>query len=320
MRLLLNRDDDTAMERVINVPPRGIGAKTLDGLREQARLRGLTLWRTLEQLLQERAMPARAGNALAGFVALIARLDDETRDMTLEDTAEHVIEASGLLDFHRAEKGDKGEAREENLRELVAAAAGFELPEGEPGTPLQAFLDRTALDAGDYEADAYQDSVQLMTLHSAKGLEFPLVFLTGMEENLFPHKMSLEEPGRLEEERRLCYVGMTRAMERLVISRAESRQLYGSESYNPPSRFLREIPDEYLREVRLSGAVSRPAGLAGQGAAAHGVQLGQRVLHPVFGEGVILHFEGQGPSARVQVNFDEGAKWLVLQYANLEAL
>jgi DNA helicase-2/ATP-dependent DNA helicase PcrA len=166
-----------------------------------------------------------------------------------------------------------------------------------------------------------------MTLHSAKGLEFPLVIIAGMEENLFPHKMSMEEPGRLEEERRLCYVGITRAMRKLYLTYAESRRLYGSDNYHAPSRFLREIPSALLQEVRLQTSVSRPlfskqeSSRSENNSHSSGIGLGQRVYHELFGEGVVLNFEGQGASARVQVNFaDQGSKWLVLQYAKLQAL
>jgi len=183
---------------------------------------------------------------------------------------------------------------------------------------------RAAMDAGESQAEEDEDSVQLMTLHSAKGLEFPMVFLAGMEEGLFPHSMSAEEPGRMEEERRLAYVGMTRAMQKLVLTFAESRKLYGQERFNAPSRFIREIPDEHLREVRLRNTVSRPAMFSSAGSAAtssdtdSGFQLGQRVIHPKFGEGVVMNAEGAGAHARVQVNFSDGAKWLVLAYASLE--
>ncbi|MEQ8514041.1 MAG: 3'-5' exonuclease, partial [Chromatocurvus sp.] len=211
--------------------------------------------------------------------------------------------------------------RVENLEELVTAGRQF-LAVDDELSPLQQFLDNAALDAGDSQAEAHEDSVQLMTLHSAKGLEFPLVFLAGMEENLFPHRMSLEEPGRLEEERRLCYVGITRAMQKLVITYAETRRIHGSESYNPPSRFIREIPAELLHEVRLQAGLSRPVSALSRAAVPDsGFSLGQRVLHPTFGEGVVLNFEGRGGSARVEVNFDaEGSKWLVLQYARLEVM
>ena len=321
LRLLVNRGDDAAMERVINTPPRGIGGKTLDTLREIARERGVSLWQAMAIAADEKLLAARALSALEGFRVLIDELDGGTDSMSLEELTETVIQGAGLIDLHRREKGERGQARVENLEELVTAARQF-TPVGEELSPLQQFLDNAALDAGDNQAEAHEDSVQLMTLHSAKGLEFPLVFLAGMEENLFPHRMSVEEPGRLEEERRLCYVGITRAMERLVLTYAETRRLHGSESYNAPSRFLREIPGELLHEVRLQSSVSRPLGSLAQPSMADAAfSLGQRVYHQVFGEGVVLNFEGRGASARVEVNFDgEGSKWLVLQYAKLQAL
>jgi DNA helicase-2/ATP-dependent DNA helicase PcrA len=229
-----------------------------------------------------------------------------------------------LIAFHEKEKGEKGQARIENLQELVVATRQFE-QQDEDISPLQEFLDGAALDAGDQQADEYEDSVQLMTLHSAKGLEFPLVFLVGMEEGLFPHKMSMEESGRLAEERRLCYVGITRAMEKLFITYAESRRMYGSENFNAPSRFIREIPKEFIQEVRLNTTITRPVSFApsmsGYEVPDTGISLGQNVRHSIFGEGTVINFEGQGSNARIQVNFlDEGSKWLVLQYAKLEAL
>jgi DNA helicase-2/ATP-dependent DNA helicase PcrA len=272
-------------------------------------------------VLEEKLLPARALSALQGFTVLINELDSGTDAMKLEELVEHVTDAAGLIDYHQKEKGEKGQARVENLEELANAAKQF-VPEGEELSPLQQFLDNAALDAGDAQADEHEDSVQLMTLHSAKGLEFPLVFLAGMEENLFPHRMSLEEPGRLEEERRLCYVGITRAMEKLVITYAESRRLHGGETFNTPSRFIREIPPGLLQEVRLHTTVSRPVSSILQAQVPDtALSLGQRVYHQLFGEGIVLNFEGRGASARVEVNFDqEGSKWLVLQYANLQLL
>ncbi len=323
MRLLLARTNDTALERVINIPPRGIGNKTIDNLRELARARALPLWSAIDAAREEKLLSARALSALAAFQGLINDMDSTTLELPLEELTEHVIHQSGLLNYHRAEKGDRGQARVENLEELVSAVKSF-LAEDPDLSPLQQFLDGAALDAGDAQADLHEDSVQLMTLHSAKGLEFPLVFLAGMEENLFPHRMSLDEPGRLEEERRLCYVGVTRAMQQLVITYAESRRLYGSENYNTPSRFIREIPAELINEVRLGNTLSRPMSSLGPSTrAAHaesGISLGQRVLHQVFGEGVVTNFEGRGANARVEVGFAEGSKWLVLQYANLQSL
>ena len=320
LRLLQSRGDDAAVERVINTPPRGIGSKTLDVVRSCARSRGMSLWQAIETVIAEKLLPARALAALEGFQVLINELDSGSDDLALEELVEHIIQHAGLIEFHQREKGEKGQARVENLEELVSAAKQFVSNEAEDTSPLQQFLDNAALDAGDAQAEEHEDSVQLMTLHSAKGLEFPLVFLAGMEENLFPHRMSIEEPGCLEEERRLCYVGITRAMEQLVITYAESRRLHGSESFNAPSRFIREIPAELLQEVRINNTVSRPVSSLSQATVPDtDLSLGQRVYHQIFGEGTVLNFEGRGSSARVEVNFDaEGSKWLVLQYANLQ--
>jgi DNA helicase-2/ATP-dependent DNA helicase PcrA len=322
LRLIANRDADAAFERVVNTPTRGIGQRTLDGLRERARSRGIPLWRAAEELTTDGSLAARAAGALQKFLDLINRLDAETAELPLWERTEHVLHHSGLLDHHAREKGEKAQQRVENLRELVTATRQFgdDEPEEAEEDPLTAFLDHAALEAGDAQADAHQDAVQMMTLHSAKGLEFPVVFITGMEEGLFPHQMSMDEPGRLEEERRLCYVGITRAMRELYLTYAESRRLFGDEKMNPPSRFLREIPAEQMQEVRARGTINRP--MAGTlSSEVDGFQLGQRVSHPKFGEGTILHFEGQGASARLQVNFDQaGTKWLVSQYARLETL
>ncbi|MFT4767667.1 MAG: DNA helicase-2/ATP-dependent DNA helicase PcrA [Glaciecola sp.] len=322
LRLLVSRGDDAAFERVINTPPRGIGSKTLDVLRATARENQSSLWQSIKTCQERKLLPARALTAMEGFRVLVDELDTLTDPMTLEELVDQMVRRSSLIAYYEKEKGEKGLARVENLEELVSAARTF-VPESDELSPLQQFVDSAALDAGEGQADPHEDSVQLMTLHSAKGLEFPLVFLAGMEENLFPHRMSIEEPGRLEEERRLCYVGITRAMERLVLTYAESRRLHGSDSYNPPSRFVREIPSELVNEVRLQTKISRPISqLSGITPASDtGLNLGQRVYHQMFGEGVVLNFEGRGSNARVEVNFAaEGTKWLVVQYAKLQAL
>jgi DNA helicase-2/ATP-dependent DNA helicase PcrA len=324
LRLIANRNDDAAFERVVNTPTRGIGGKTVEAVREYARAHNAPLWQAALQ--GHSYLSARAANALQQFVSLVERLAGEVDGLELGEQADHVITASGLLEFHKNEKGEKGRARVENLEELVSACRVFEADEDETTSSLQQFLASAALDAGENQADEFEDSVQLMTLHSAKGLEFPFVFLAGMEENLFPHVMSLEEPGRLEEERRLCYVGITRAMQKLTITYAESRRLHGKESFNGLSRFAREIPADLLREVRAHNTITRPVSIKSNTLASGevpgaGIQLGQRVMHAMFGEGVVLNFEGAGASARIQVNFDEqGSKWLVLQYAKLQAL
>ena len=323
LRLAQTRDDDPALERVLNTPPRGIGSKTVEKLREVARSERVSLWRASCLVVERDSLPARALTALGKFQALIQDFERAAETLSLTEFTEHVIAVSGLLEYHRAEKGERGQARVENLQELITASRLFE-PEDETVSPLQAFLDSAALDAGEGQADPYEDSIQMMTLHSAKGLEFPLVFIAGMEENLFPHQMSLEEPGRLEEERRLAYVGITRAMKKLVVTYAENRRLHGGDMYNTPSRFIREIPSDLIEEVRLSGTVARPLGSLTRASLAdpppEGIDLGKRVLHQVFGEGVITQFEGQGSNARVEVSFSEGSKWLVLQYANLTVL
>ena len=334
LRLIGSRDDDTAMERVINVPTRGIGTRTIEDVREYARAESVSMWRAANELVEHKKLPGRASNALQAFLDLVNQLAEDTEHAALHEQTEHVIRYSGLIAHHEKEKGEKAQSRIENLEELVTAARQFEqnwenIETEEQTSVLAAFLDQAALDAGDAQADQYTDSVQLMTLHSAKGLEFPLVFLAGMEEGLFPHSMSAEEPGRLEEERRLCYVGLTRAMQKLFITYAECRQLHGQTNYNRPSRFISEIPVELIEEVRLNASVRRPfteQAPSGFGDFRSGndvpdtqLSLGQRVMHPKFGEGMVINFEGSGPKARVQVNFDyEGVKWLVVGFANLQ--
>jgi DNA helicase-2/ATP-dependent DNA helicase PcrA len=288
------------------------------------------MWQAACDLLDNKGLPGRAANAVQAFCELIEEITVRVEGVPLYSMAQQVIEQSGLLRFHENEKGEKAQARIENLEELVSAARAFENDQADEeaeGDTLLAFLSHASLEAGETQADRFEDSVQLMTLHSAKGLEFPLVFLAGVEEGLFPHKMSLEEPGRLEEERRLAYVGITRAMQLLVITWAETRRLYGSETFNKVSRFVREIPSELIREVRMGNQISRPFGPAKTGMFAAeatentGFALGQRVIHTLFGEGVVLNYEGQGAQARIQVNFDdEGSKWLMVAYAKLQAL
>lgn len=326
VRLVHYRHDDAAFERVVNVPTRGIGNKTLEMVRAHAVSESVSLWQAANETVGLGVLGARGTKSLGVFLVLIDSLADEAENKPLHELIEQMLEHSGLIDFHGKEKGEKAEARVENLKELINATRDFETEEDV--TPLAAFISQAALDAGENQAQAHEDCVQLMTLHSAKGLEFPQVFLVGLEEGLFPHKMSIEDPGRLEEERRLCYVGITRAMTKLVITYAESRRLYGQDQFNSPSRFIREIPSTCLREVRLSNSVSRPyhsersgfSGMTETLAQQAGYSLGQRVMHAKFGEGTILNIEGQGPHARVQVNFAEGSKWLVLSYANLQTI
>lgn len=364
LRLIANRHDDAAFERVVNTPPRGIGDRTIDLLRARARREDTSMWEAVLTELTDSTLAGRAKNALRAFLTLIdelardclvtpSRRAGEGRDdreggvafsgedsrvairatteerpaidepLPLAEQMDHAIVRSGLREHHEKDK-TSAETRTENLDELVNVASRFErTPEDiEAGlSDLSAFLSHAALEAGEAQAEAGQDCVQLMTLHSAKGLEFPLVFLVGLEDGLFPNNKSIEEPGRLEEERRLAYVGITRAREHLVLCYAETRRMYGMEMYGRPSRFLSEIPRKLLHEIRPRVQVSRPLRESGHApfeSEARSFKLGQRVIHASFGEGVVVDFEGSGAHTRVQINFENaGQKWLVLAFAKL---
>jgi DNA helicase II / ATP-dependent DNA helicase PcrA len=350
LRLIANRHDDAAFERVVNTPPRGIGDRTIDLLRARARRENVSMWEAVLGELTDSSLAGRAKNALRAFLILIDELARDclvtaarasSADMEAGDAAEaesgavadeplplaeqmdHAIVRSGLRDYHEKDK-TSAESRLENLDELVNVASRFErTPEDDEAglSELAAFLSHAALEAGESQGEAWQDCVQLMTLHSAKGLEFPLVFLVGLEDGLFPSHKSIEEPGRLEEERRLAYVGITRARQHLVLCYAETRRMHGMEMYGRPSRFLGEIPSELLHEVRPRVQVSRPMATSRHAALeteSPGLKLGQRVSHAKFGDGVVVDYEGSGAHTRVQVNFENaGQKWLVLAYANL---
>jgi DNA helicase II / ATP-dependent DNA helicase PcrA len=318
LRLMHNRNDDPAFERVINTPTRGIGNRTVDEIRSRARLERLSLWDAACRLIAERALAARAAGMLGTFLRLIDEVAEQLPGLALDSMLDTVVERSGLIEHYRKEKGDRGLDRIENLAELISAARDFEPDENTAELPLvAAFLSHAALEAGEGQGGEFDDCVQLMTLHSAKGLEFANVFMVGMEEGLFPHQRSSNDPNQLEEERRLCYVGVTRAMRRLVMSFAECRRLHGSDYYPQASRFLREFPRELFDEIRVGGS---PASMV-QETEANGLHLGQRVVHRTFGEGVVLHLEGRGAHTRVQVNFaGGGVKWLVASYAGLEAM
>ena len=322
LRLLSNPQDDTAFERVVNFPTRGIGEKTLDDLRLLAKNEQLPLWDASLQLLQSGHLPQRAASALAHFKTMIEQLREQTSALELDEQISLVIQASGLHAHFAKEKGDKSESRLENLQELINAAKQFRYEQDADETLplLVAFLAHASLEAGEMQAAEHDSYVHMMTLHAAKGLEFPVVFLVGMEEGLFPGRQSMEEPGRLEEERRLCYVGMTRAMQKLVMSYAEIRRQYGREEYHRPSRFLSELPSELLDEVRVKARYQAPMSNSRTNAviADTGFRLGESVSHSKFGQGIILAVEGGGAHTRVQVKFTEqGSKWLVLAYANL---
>ncbi|MBG3014452.1 DNA helicase II [Proteus faecis] len=324
MRLTANRHDDASFERVVNTPTRGIGDRTLDIVRQVARDNQITLWESALQVIEHKMLAGRATAAIQRFLELIETLASETADMPLHVQTDRIIRDSGLKAMYEQEKGEKAQARIENLEELVTATRQFSYQdEDEDLVPLQAFLSHAALESGESQADAYQDAVQLMTLHSAKGLEFSQVFIVGVEEGMFPSQMSLDEGGRLEEERRLAYVGVTRAMKKLTLTYAENRRLYGKEVSHRPSRFIGELPKECVEEVRLRATVSRPVNHNRLGTPIisndTGYSLGQRVKHPKFGDGTIINIEGSGEHCRLQIAFNgEGIKWLVAAFARLE--
>jgi DNA helicase-2/ATP-dependent DNA helicase PcrA len=330
MRLMNQRHSDVAFERVVNTPARGIGEKSVDALRILARQHGTSLWQAAVGGIEEGSFNGRMTSMLQRFIDLIEEFAVELENAPLHEIANRCIEGSGLLEHHLKERGERGLARKENLEELVNACRRFQAELSFPldvsgdelqGTSdLEEFLDQAALEAGEHQAED-GSAVQMMTLHSAKGLEFPLVFMSGIEEGLFPHRMAEEEPGRMEEERRLAYVGITRAMRQLYFTYAETRRLYGTDSYNRPSRFLLELPADTLEEVRMGGSIARPL-RSGNDTEDGALRIGQHVRHDRFGEGIVLQAEGHGERVRVQINFTDGvgAKWLMLEYANLEVL
>jgi DNA helicase-2/ATP-dependent DNA helicase PcrA len=329
LRLIANPEDDNAFLRVVNFPTRGIGARGLEQIQDLARGRGISLWAAA----CANAVGGKGGANIAAFVRLVESMRQATQGLPLQEIMSHAVDASGLTAHYRNEK--EGGDRLENLSELVNAAAVFVSErESEPVSAdepdgLTAFLTHAALEAGEHQAEAGQDALQLMTIHAAKGLEFHAVFISGMEEGLFPHENSLTEADGLEEERRLMYVALTRARRRLYLTLAQSRMLHGQVRYNIASRFFREIPDRLMRRTNAGFAAVRgtsidvaPSRVMSTGpvmqSASSPWRIGQNVVHARFGNGVIVSSEGQGAEARVQVNFrDAGLKWLMLEYAKL---
>ena len=327
IRIATFHDDDISFERIINTPTRGIGNRTIEELRTIAKKGNCSLWAAAFHIIEYKLLSSRAVNALEEFVKLIQKISLTKSKPTLDEQVDAIIKLSGLIDHFKKEKGEKGLARIENLEELVKASSEFEVDENEElkeMSAMQAFLAHAALESGETQAGDKSNCVHLMTLHSAKGLEFPSIFLVGMEEGLFPHQRSSDDLRQLEEERRLCYVGITRAKKTLTLTYTEHRRLHGSDYYPQPSRFISEIPAELLSEIRLGGSVTESLfrkkdnkSISEDGK----LTLGQRVLHTKFGEGVILNLEGNGSSARIQVNFEKaGSKWLVASYANLQLI
>ena len=327
LRLAANPEDDNALLRVVNVPARGIGARTLEQLQEEARAGNVTLWQAAVRKA-ETARSKTEGRGLPAFVALVQTLREGSPGLSLPEIVDHVVARSGLVEMYRGER--EGADRIENLEELVNAAAGFVM-EAEDDS-LTAFLTHAALEAGEHQAASGTEALQMMTAHSAKGLEFHTVFVSGLEEGLFPHENSRNDAGGLEEERRLMYVALTRARRRLYLTFSQCRMLHGQTRYNVASRFLQELPESLMKWVGpvapgfaayqsapLPGHVHTTPALAATAGSA-GWRVGQNVSHPKFGSGVIVNCEGHGADARVQVRFSScGTKWLALEYAKLTA-
>ncbi len=324
LRLMYNKQDDAAFERVVNTPTRGLGPKSVDLIRQKARQNDMTLWQAAQAIILEKQLTPKACQSLTGFLGLIENGYEQLHELALSQQIQLTIEIADLMTMYEKEKGEKALARKENLAELASAAREFDVDDYPELLPMTAFLAHASLEAGDNQAENYEDCVQLMTLHSAKGLEFPLVFMSGMEEKLFPHVMSMDDPDKLEEERRLAYVGITRAMKKLYLLYAEKRRLWGKDTYPSVSRFIREIPAQVKEEVRLNSQINQPVFSSPVSTSAESdtreYALGQTVEHPKFGMGVILNFEGEGDKTVVHVNFESGeSKRLMLAYARLTA-
>lgn len=326
LRLLSNTGDDTAFERVINLPPRGIGERTLASIREYAKQHQVSLWQAAKAYYPTLPL-GRISNGVRQFFECVEEMMTLVSQLTLSELIQQVLRLSGLLAYVKAQPGERTQARVENLHELVQAGQQFHLTQQETlekiiahsQESLPSFLSEVALDAGDREGET-EACVKLMTLHSAKGLEFPLVFLSGMEDGLFPHHRCFHERTLLEEERRLCYVGITRAMRKVYLTYAEKRSFAGLSGVNRPSRFIDEIPANLIEKINLNISVTMSSIPSPSRAKFNSpFALGKHVRHARFGQGIVLNAEGEGESARVQVNFaKEGKKWLLLAYAKLE--
>ena len=330
LKIIFNNNDNPSFERSISNPTRGVGEKTLAKIRNTAKKYNISYIKASAKLLDEGSISGRGGSGLKDYLEFVAGCNTFIQENLLSELMELIIKETGLYAYHAKEPGEKGKTRTENLEELITATKNFEQSVTEKKSNeeiAKSYLDIISLDSGDRQASEHDDAAQLMTMHSAKGLEFKLVLLTGLEESLFPHGRSMESVSQLEEERRLCYVAITRAMEKLYITHAESRRLHGTDTFNPPSRFLREIPKDLIDEIRPRAQTNIPYNrkdfeeTKNEFEEEIGISLGQKVQHKKFGEGIVLNYEGSSDSARVQVNFDNyGTKWLVMAYANLKKL
>ena len=330
LKVIFNHKDNPSFERSISNPTRGVGEKTLAKIRHTAKQYNISYISASARLIDDGKISGRGGAGLKDYLEFILGCKSFIEENLLSELMELIIKDSGLYVYHAKEPGEKGKTRTENLEELITATKNFEqsISDNKANSEIaESYLDIISLDSGDRQASEYDDAAQLMTMHSAKGLEFKLVLITGLEESLFPHGRSMESVSQLEEERRLCYVAITRAMEKLYVTHAESRRLHGTDTFNPPSRFLREIPKELINEIRPRAQTNIPYNRRDfketkiEFEEEIGIALGQKVKHKKFGEGIVLNYEGSGDSARVQVNFDTaGTKWLVMAYANLDKI
>ena len=327
LRIVVNPDDDAAFERTINNPPRGIGQKTIDIIRGLAKESNLSLWKTIKlfQDKETKDITTRVKTSLLNYIRIIEDIASDINDLSLDEILIRIYKDSKLKTYFSEQKGEESISKQENIEELFVTAENFIRNNIDSENIVDEFLDNAALEAGDYQSKLDEDPVQLMTIHSAKGLEFPVVFLTGLEEGIFPNENRKSGNDFLEEERRLCYVAITRAMKLLYITHANARYLHGSYNYLMPSRFISEIPSELLDSVKSDSYQHKKnkkiSSFKSQTNNSSGLKVGQRVKHQKFGNGVVLSYEGEDDNLKLYINFEDyGSKWLVLTYAHLEFL
>ena len=327
LRIVVNPDDDAAFERTINNPPRGIGQKTIDLIRGLAKESNLSLWKTIKlfQDKETKDITTRVKTSLLNYIRIIEDIASDINDLSLDEILIRIYKDSKLKTYFSEQKGEESISKQENIEELFVTAENFIRNNIDSENIVDEFLDNAALEAGDYQSKLDEDPVQLMTIHSAKGLEFPVVFLTGLEEGIFPNENRKSGSDFLEEERRLCYVAITRAMKLLYITYANARYLHGSYNYLMPSRFISEIPSELLDSVKSDSYQHKKnkkiSSFKSQTNNSSGLKVGQRVKHQKFGNGVVLSYEGEDDNLKLYINFEDyGSKWLVLTYAHLEFL
>ena len=339
LRLSVNTSDDAAFERTVNNPPRGLGEKPIQVIRDYAKSNSLSMWESINELDKTGITSMRAINALNGFINIINELINDSNNLDLKRLIEKAVSLSTLTKYYESKKNEESLSKQENIEELLSTAERFYQNNIDSEDILSEFLDNAALEAGEYQSKSHEDPVQLMTIHSAKGLEFPIVFLTGMDEGIFPNENRNLKTGFLEEERRLCYVAITRAMQTLYITHANMRYMHGNNNFLIPSRFIGEIDDDLLEPIRTNYNTAYKSHIKqkintqdfedysqetdadnfSQEDSYTYIKIGQRVRHMKFGKGVILSYTGKGDNLKIHINFESyGKKWLVLSYAQLD--